>query len=124
MKVNSSLNKWLLTSAAVAVSCFTWCDWVLAQAQEYEAAAGEVGRESSPAGNGRLQSASMKQLEMQLRRQIQVSSPFMWRYLVELERYQRSAAPDLQQQAEAEIIEMLQRPQPLQQRLIEQQRWR
>ncbi len=65
--------------------------------------------------------SSISQFERLLERQLQQKSPLFYLLMVELERYQPPQPWELQQQAEEELLEILQRPQPLQQLLIQQQ---
>ncbi|MGK7876787.1 MAG: hypothetical protein AB4426_26920 [Xenococcaceae cyanobacterium] len=65
--------------------------------------------------------SSISQFERLLNRQLQQQSPLFYLFLIELEQYQLRQPPDLQQQAEEELRKILQRPQPFQQRLIQQQ---
>ncbi len=65
-----------------------------------------------------VSSPSIQAWERQLQQQFQERYPVFYLFLQELEHYQ---PPDLQQQAEIEILELLERPKPLQQKLIEEQ---
>jgi hypothetical protein len=65
--------------------------------------------------------SSISQWERFLQGQLQRKSPLFYLLLSELEQYQLRQPPDLQQQAEEELREILQRPKPLQQLLMEQQ---
>jgi hypothetical protein len=69
----------------------------------------------------RTELSSISQFERLVQRELQRKSPLFYLLLIELEQYQLRQPPDLQQQAEDELLEILQRPQPLQQRLIQQQ---
>ena len=65
--------------------------------------------------------SSISQLERLLVRQLEQKSPLFYLLLIELEKYQPPRSLELQQQAEEELLEILQRPKPLQKQLIEQQ---
>jgi hypothetical protein len=66
------------------------------------------------------QLSSISQWGILLERRLQQESPLFYLFLVELEQFQFRPTPDLQQQAEEEILNILQKPQPLQQRLLPQ----
>ena len=65
--------------------------------------------------------SSISQFERLIEKQLQQKSPLFYLFLIELEQYQLQPQPDFQQQTEEELLEILQRPKPLQQRLIQRQ---
>ena len=82
---------------------------------------GSSQKQLPPTSESLTELSSISQFERLLQRQLQRKSPLFYLLLTELEQYQLRQPPDLQQQVEEELREILQRPKPLQQLLIQQQ---